>query len=610
MLDTKEASKPVQHLINSLFFIAGLAVFTYMMVTNISSNLNSPYVSLSSTGDDQVCQDVPAAVNGEFNVDYFGRYASQRAFNPAFELFKLVVPGVLLTEATYKTILSKFAEEFSSLGARSATRQTSWNLAAWSSTYAVDASTNIKFVPITKPARFFSAFEAVNSWPRSKAGICTDPVTLDPNAPSNTVAITATSFVSAENYIDIDGNPLTGDGATFDYSIYITRMGNYHAGGIPAYTEDYNVAYPGPCPSQFNPSTSFSYQGLGSIFGVDAGGENPYSMTFKYDSTSLLVAAAVNMGIIPISKLMSVLGKSIKDAFPDMNVKAYVHPFHADMFPILCITAGSAYKDINGASQTMPSDACFMVSGKGFSQFYPVITSINDIENACDCASTDYNCEWGAMRVSMLYSIDGTINSVFDVAATLGMKIKSDPIGGDLTQLQLIDDLYTKCKVADLTVTTPCQAAWDAVGAASASNVGMFTFFALPENQLNSFTPGPVIFEDLFQYSSQTSQVCKNTIYNAAAWTTIQSDTPVPLKQAYYSCTTTPYNAVKAEIGNSYGFVMLFVNIFLLTFLIIIYALDRDEKHHKKFRPDGEEKALTEEVKETTPELEMVKVSP
>jgi len=54
---------------------------------------------------------------------------------------------------------------------------------------------------------------------------------------------------------------------------------------------------------------------------------------------------------------------------------------------------------------------------------------------------------------------------------------------------------------------------------------------------------------------------------------------------------------------------MLFVNIFLLTFLILIYAWDRDEKHHKAFKVDGEEKLPTEDDTKKI-EIEMVSGGP
>jgi len=590
MLDTKQASKGIYHLINSLFFLIGTGVFIYMMFTNVRSALNSPYVSLETTNADQVCNDVPGPVVGRFDIDYYGHYSSDSAFQEGFSIFQLVVPGVLLTMDSYKNLIADFAAEFKLVGDRSATRQVPWSLAAWASMYAIDPATKIKYTPITTPARLFEEVSAVNSYPRSKAGICLDPQTI--LYPTTTPAsITGSTFDGALT-IDIDGADLdVVDGKSIPYKIYITKAGNWD--GISAYVEAYLPAYPGPCPNQFVPGNAFLYSGLGEIYGVDAASANPYSMSFEYDTVSTLIATAVNMGIIPIAKLTRVLIHTTQDRFgANENVKSFVHPFHKDMEPILCMSAGSNYLDGNSVTQTMPADFCAVVAGAEFIAFYPFITAIAGDESACTCSSTDDFCNEGAMRVSMIFSKDGTnLSPLYDLAATLGTFIKNDRVNGDTTQQSKINALYTSCLVPANPNPNPlsdstCQAAWvAAVGPISSDDVGMFTFHVFPEDSVSYFTPIALPLKEL-QYTSAAAQGCKNTLYNSAAYSALQADVPVPLKQAYYSCTTKPYNAIKAEIGNAYGFVMLFVNIFLLALLICIYAWDRKQIYHVAFQAD------------------------
>ena len=570
------------------------------MITNVQSSLNSPYVSLSSTGSDQVCEDVPAAINGVFSVDYHGHYASQSAFNPALDIFELIVPGVLLSESAYKALLAKFAADFEKVGTRSAARTIPWNLAAWSSLYSVDYETMIKFTPVTKPHRYFKTVTAVNSYPRSKAGICLTGKTILDFETNALVDITGTIYESLNIDLEYAFLKSKGEGMSFDYAIYITRAGNYNP-EVGDFSYVYNEAYPGPCPDQFRPGSTFRYRGQGHLLGVDPNSENPYSMTFTYDTTSTLIATAVNMGIIPISLLMSVLGTSIEEMAGGINAKFYVHPYHKEMFPILCMTAGSTYESTDGTTKTMPSDFCAVVSGTAeYTYFYPFITAVTFENKLCSCEAVDEDrdaCLDGIMRMSMIYSIDGTAKGTLDVAAVMGNLMKSDPIDGDKQQQVLVDALYSSClESTGAASNAACQAAWDAAAGPGADNVGMFTYSIYPDNYINYFTSGALIFADLLKSKdrSEGEKVCRNTIYNAAGFTTMQADVPVPIKQAYYSCTTTLFNAVKSEIGNSYGFVMLFVNIFCLTCLILIFVLDREGKDHKKFvRADGEEDVMS-----------------
>jgi len=332
--------------------------------------------------------------------------------------------------------------------------------------------------------------------------------------------------------------------------------------------------------------------GEGNLYGVAADSNNPYKIKFDYDTTSLLIATAVNMGIIPIAKLTRVLIHTTEERYGD-RAQSYTHPFHPAMTPILCLTAGTPYVDANGNQQTIPADCCVVVSDNS-SAFYPFMTGIDGDDNACTCDSSDTYCNTGAVRMSLLFAKDDS-TYIYDIVSTMGTLIKNDPINGDKEQQSRINALYTSCPISEADPATgsttgneACNSAWiAAVGPTAADHIGMFTLLVYPQGN-RYFTLNALPLKEL-QYTTAAAQGCKNTIYNPAAFSALQAEVPVPLAQPYYSCSSTPYNAVKAEIGNSYGFVMLFVNIFCLTTLVLIIAWDRMEKHHVAFKPDDDD---------------------
>ena len=296
--------------------------------------------------------------------------------------FILDVPAAKLESEEYRTMVESFRQEFATVGKRSENRSLMWQITAWTAMYAVEEKNDITFRPRIKPDMFLSQIEFLNDYPRSRRGICmfptftehynnTSPSTLmDP--PQQNVQILQ-GLIDAQNaarlgvvtdpsgilkeYFPINGHLMKSTADTINYEIYITRSGWWHQKQYRYVYGYMNMSYPGPCPDQFHPVAT---------------PQSPDVFKMSITKTTLFIAAAVNMGIIDLSKLLKTSNTSHNGMY------SYVHPFHKPTSGgfLYCAKAGSLMNN-DTLYKYVPSDFCTVSTTTEFGFTYPFLSTVN-----------------------------------------------------------------------------------------------------------------------------------------------------------------------------------------------------------------------------------------
>ena len=334
LLVEKKPSPRFKTIINFIFITCSLTGFVWLLLENVGNKLKTATVSIGGNSSTQICHEVPAPISGAFNVDYYGQYdnyiGGHNLYRKDLATFILDVPAAKLESVDYTTMIESFRQEFAVVGKRSEMRTLVWQITAWTAMYAVKEENDITYRPRIKPEMFLGGVDFYNAWPRSRRGICLVPTfaqiynnSLSPMDPPKQYVAISQGYLDALNaarlgdasdpsgilkeYFPIDGNLVKSTVDTINYEIYISRSGWWHPKAHGYRYGEMSYTYPGPCPDQFRPI---------------ALSQSPDVFKIPIAKITLFVAAAVNMGIIDLSKLL-------KTSVTSHNgMHSYVHPFH------------------------------------------------------------------------------------------------------------------------------------------------------------------------------------------------------------------------------------------------------------------------------------------
>ena len=586
VLEQRRVKPRYSNLIMISFFILEVFFMIYLVITRIKNQVNSPYVSLENTNSDQTCNQVPSPIVGTFNADYNGRWSTSGAYTSYLSIFQLIVPGALVTVNDYQAMIQGFDKDFRVVGERAASRGRWFSLAAWTAMYSSDSKTHIQFASTVLPQLAFQFADAYSFPPMNKLDLCEEGMTFDfsTGAPQR-VPINPQD----PKYIPLEGLiPFAPSGQTFTYSVYLSKSG-YYNWASDTFGYDYNQTDIGPCPDHFTPFGTFLYP-IGDSK-LNSGPNATNAMSFTFDMRSILIASAVNMGIIPISKLTQVLVRTStnQSEYGLDNMGLYTHPRHLPMAPLQCQKAGTIYNNSINQQQILSADSCFVLANQFESyggDFYPFVMDVNSDGNVCNCTSSDYACKQGNFRISLFYTKQLTDYPLLELADRFANLIKADPINGDLAQRNLVRNLYTSCTGS---TSAACSSAWTTLAPNNGLSdlLSLFTIDTfLPQNAVitnNGLTLDELVPPDPIRPS------CANSIYRPDVFQRLGKSVPVPLEQPYFSCVPKVGSTIIDSIGNAFGFVMLFVNLALVLVVVIMLWWDKKEEHHVSFWKNNED---------------------
>lgn len=616
-MENKHFSRRCTNITVILFAVLQLSFFLWITIHRVQAGLSSPFVSLEKDNEDSVCVEVPkSSIVGNFGVDINGNWDTTDAYRRNETMFYLQVPGNKFTDSNFTELIQSFGDTFQAVGKRAATRPYVWSLIAWSTIYGNDADLDISLVPDVAPELLFLPLSGNSMAPFSANGSCNDPANLryDPSGESSIESLYQMPL--PPGFIDIQSAAvsISDDGKSLTYPIFIDTGYYWNPNTTQYEIVGFNVDYPYPCPYQFSLFKSFAfwdtlnYQ-VNSTTGqaeYASAGTQMFTMNLKFDTRSIFVTAAVNMGIIPLSSLQQVESASRSIIYasmsgPEKNWKLYVHPLRVPMEPIACA---------KGGVDSNPFDYCVVFSQDKITPFYPAVYEITDSGNITNCENES---EQYGFRVSLLYSQVSyhleniTHTALAEFAMGMAQKMKNDPENGDLAQVESINNLYDKCSLTNSecypfcrgqnpdydTLDPQCPAAWEEI---NASPLGMFTFYLsgsshFVKSEGVAFTANGLTLREMFHAESNNldtnddgNTLCYNTFYKAASFQKMKSP-PVQLNEQFYSCIPELGGLIKDSVGIAFGFVMLFVNGMVSVYVIFVIWWDDAEFDHKAEKP-------------------------
>lgn len=276
-------------------------------------------VCKGDSGSDTCCE-VPTSITGDFKSDSFGRWNTFPKFNFNFNNYELSLIGAAYTNEEYASLMSKISKEVKAIGARGKNRDYSWNMVAWSSFTSINTDSGFFKFYLSGDAGIIFAKTIVGIGFASNTSSCSQPV--------------AASINSATRQIDVR----------------VTLC-------------DSPPCELNPCPGTLSPQA----------FGYDTQYATSGDMNFAVDLASINTALAVNMGIIPLSNLVSYVADNSRISLLQamynagsislrtfQNTSSYYEPIYAPMDPIYC----TQYDHVNTTS-------CYVRIGNTL--LYPVI---------------------------------------------------------------------------------------------------------------------------------------------------------------------------------------------------------------------------------------------
>ena len=442
-LDLKR-STALNLLVFQYFFM--IAAFIYFVYTGTVSTLKTQYISLERNTADQICDDVPIAITGQWEANLDGKWSSDPTFNYNTSALLLTASDAHIDETKFRKSISKLQSRFKTIGLREKNRDLSWSYLAWSTLVAKDESANLTMKTTANPSYIFankvvtlsisdedqlkcSSFDSFGH----QSAKCTTNCHL--NLPSATIGANG-------------GNSQIR--LTFPMKYYANSLDITSAWFVNETTPFYVKYSPSfsPCPGLFvlGLTFGFSKQTPPPTFESDF-----QDLKMEADVESMMIAISVNYGIKTLGDLQEVQSvmsrgqkESVWNSWPEtssINVRFYIDPSLSTARPIACILEGTKILNV-----TVAKDFCMYYAYSNF--MYPSMwssytqsTSSMDVGNNigqtrfCKCDDDDdfnYPPSEYASPASKrsgcnnLLSVNIDINLIYSKATIYsGMKINS-----------------------------------------------------------------------------------------------------------------------------------------------------------------------------------------
>lgn len=287
-----------------------------------------------------------------------------------------------------------------------------------------------------------------------------------------------------------------------------------------------------------------------------------------FDSQSLVVATAVNAGLLDVRTLSRLMWTSDGD-FVRNNITYSDGVFYDSrfpgMFPIFCVYSNPARDDA-------VSDFCLVIWNElayGFPLFtefgangtFPQPCSCTD-DTGTSAACNEFNLLTGFLFFNLPFD-DSTaylLDLVF--ASTSNQAIVANAHNAMVASI-LSSSFGDSSQFINETFRS------EAYDWCNVSGVGCSIFaynMKDPYTQINNY------YLQIFEAS------CSDTLYYAGAMTKLGNIAPVPLEEKYFECTSTVWNALINSIGVATGTASLFLPMFILMFVWIANYMKSSSK--------------------------------
>jgi len=590
------------------FFCGSFFFIVYYTITGISGATEAFYMSLDGSDEYQLCYEVPAVLTGTYIADKNGYWNTESKFDESLAVYQLDFIGTEVTQEQYTATMTAFEDSVKYLGEKSAVRDLSWNLMAWS-TANLENANGMSMFTLADAHTIFEGLEVVSYTTYGYQGECTPAPYLgsvaQPNTPTYQMQGGSGGLSPDNRYI------------TFKYDMALLDGGERSAAfakaNDPMFDKEFSM-----CHSHFNPVDTWTYS------------ENEWESSNYYDTSldvsvdirSVLTAIAVNFGVIVEGDLQEVK-KDATDLFKHWlkndaefpPFKYYIDPFYAPMEPIACVPIGSAgyatETQIKGSTSTLTEHMFCLVPVNG-NFIYPAIWSKSDrrysSRSYCQCprlqsggAATDSEktfCHAPYFQIAAVYDKadmykkrtvkqnSGAITwPVFKLGAKYAAYMKDDRMLGDARIMDELQGILKqpesagthsgKLKVfhelsapnTGLCPNNDCGAGvWTVHPARNSMESTYLTKsnLQLKDLALNTWT-------DSFAYAKAKKVACENTIYDpqAAGWARMKGTSPVKLVEPFYVCSTTFKQALADSLGNASGTAQLYMTLFMLCVVLV-----------------------------------------
>ena len=618
-LDMLSIPRWLSFTIMGTFFFGSWALIVYYTYLGIDGAMSTYYMSLDGTDDVQLCFEVPAVVTGSYYADSDGNWNTDTAFTASKSVYRLDFLGTTISTDEYIATMQTFQKSMALLGDRCKIRDLAWNLMAWS-TVNYEADNGMSFYTTADLSVIFAGLQVVSFTTYSWQGECI-PIDTVNNAP----------IAGAAGGISSDGKMLT---MSYDFSMAdgSPRGGIMDPIGTPHFVDDTW----GPCPTQWNPVKTWTYD-------VDEYEYSNYldmAMDVSVDIRSLFTAVAVNFGIIEETDLTEVKIEAptmlkfwLKDdaLFPPM--KYFIDPFNAPMEPIACVPAGSAgYDTETGTTGGTQHIFCTVPVHGNF--VYPVIWGKSDKKYSslsfCQCPKlkdTYANdntmktpeeqaiCHTPHFQIAVVYDKGDIYEKrrikknnlsnqltwpVFSLAAKYSQWINDSPAFGDAQIMNEVQNVLAQPTGAGkIDVFHNSNGPNKGLCPNNDCGVGVWTIHPKATQMESSYITKENLqlkdlavnaWTDAHGYTGAKKVACEDTIYTPqiAAWNLIVKSPPVSLVEPFYECSTKFYQALSDSFGNAtstagvYMFMIVLIMIFISKRVINLYRGPNNRLRHPK----------------------------
>ena len=581
------------HGLSIFYILLYAALLVYFVASGTVGEMAKKFLSLDAPSSDiATCESVPVAVTGTFYADRKGQWSNSKGYDKTSAVYRLDLTGTTARPEEYTKAMQQFAAQVQAVGARQAGYDIVSSLIAWGVFRTVpDIEVNMQFRPYSQIEKIFGGLYSYKPIISSEEGLC------------DTFEFANPVYTSSDNIFSTPIPPSTDSAApTLKPTALRAPSPRPTKAASTATTSDDDATGYVSCFDQ-----------LGALM-FGSGG----AYSFDVDMRSVLMAFALNMGIIDVSALTVVYSQNRTiGSLRNVEWMDYVSDTYPDMEEVSC------YRLLGKPR------ACFAYGLSTSTHVYPVITTNRDSGRAtddrpnslCSCPQDilEYACNLGDdMQLALVFS-KKAMGSKESWADTLIMgwklqqMIADDPIHGPGKVKALVAGLaYTASFVRDKKLmnswksgkttdidSLPSYEAFAADFASLGNAMSIISYDLSILGELATINSQGVTLKSFATSKFNSSRfsldgkrlaiaknTCQDTLFQPDALQAMAAAPPISLVQPYYSCQATARSALVTAAGIAAGNASLISAVFLtLTLFLLVQYTNTYRKTHKVVPP-------------------------
>ena len=262
----------------------------FNFVSDVKNKTEKSFLSFDSDGDGQICENIPVALKGTYQMDLYGNWSNEESFDLSRSIYEIKFEGKSISLDDYQNSIALFKDKLQSTDEKLKTRDTAYAATAWTSFIVKDERTKMSLVTTANVQSIF------------KTAVLLSPTVTGRNITDNK-SYTCSFIFGINNF----------------KSLKVTDSGEKLTANFGS------TKFKAPICSGIIDPVAFGYVGIGT-FDID------------FDLRSVIVAMSLNYGIIDVSDLTPNKFPYSEDVYQDFAAlgNTYINPYYPGNIPKRC----------------------------------------------------------------------------------------------------------------------------------------------------------------------------------------------------------------------------------------------------------------------------------